>query len=302
VFYLINFLEVKTNFFMNEDIKEIKISDTNFPSILKEIPKPPQKLFVRGEILEQDKVAIAIVGARKCSSYGKQVAYDFAYGLAKNGVTIVSGLALGIDGEAHKGALDAGGRTIAVLGSGIDERSIYPYSHKSLAEQVILNGALISEYEPRTPALPYQFPERNRIVSGLSIGVLIIEAQEKSGSLITAKLALEQDRDIFAVPGPIYAPGSKGTNKLIQAGAKLVTRPEDILEELELSGIEIKKEKENFNDDEKNILKLIEDEALHTNDIIKTSKMPASNVLTIITILEMKGAIKDTGGNVYVKI
>jgi DNA processing protein len=287
---------------MNENIKEIKFSDENFPSILKEIPKPPKQLFVRGEILPCDKVAVAIVGARKHTSYGKQVAYDFAYSLAKNGVTIVSGLALGIDSEAHKGALDAGGRTIAVLGSGIDDKSIYPYSHKSLAEQVILNGALISEYEPGTPALPYQFPERNRIVSGLSIGVLIVEAKEKSGSLITAKLALEQNKDIFSVPGQIFSPMSKGTNKLIQRGAKLVTKPEDILEELELSGIEINKREEDFSEDEKNILKLLESEALHTNEIIKISKMPASDILTIITILEMKGAVKDTGGNMYVKI
>ena len=287
---------------MNEDIKEIRFESDKFPSALKEIPKPPKQLFVRGEILPQDEIAIAIVGARKCSSYGKQAAYDIAYGLAKNGVTIVSGLALGIDGEAHKGALDAGGRTLAVLGSGIDERSIYPYSHKSLAEQVILNGALISEYEPGTPALPYQFPERNRIVSGLSVGVVIIEAKEKSGSLITAKLALEQNRDIFAVPGPIYAPGSKGTNRLIQEGAKLITGPEDILEELEISGIEIKKEEESFSDEEKNILNILEAEALHTNEIIKTSKMPASEVLTIITILEMKNAVKDVGGNMYVRI
>jgi len=283
---------------MNENIKEIKFFSKDFPSRLKEIPKPPKQLFVRGEILPCDDVAIAIVGARKHTPYGKQVAYDFAYDLAKNGVTIVSGLALGIDSEAHKGALDAGGRTIAVLGSGIDDKSIYPYSHKSLAEQVILNGALISEYEPGTPALPYQFPERNRIVSGLALGVLIVEAKEKSGSLITAKLALEQNKDIFSIPGNIFSPMSKGTNKLIQQGAKLVTKVEDILEELELSGIKIKKEK-NFSENEKIILKILENETLHTNEIIKTSKMPASFVLTNITTLEMKGAIKDIGGNVY---
>ncbi len=284
---------------MNEDIKEIKLSDSSFPSILKEIAKPPKQLFVRGEILPCDKVAIAIVGSRKHTSYGKQVAYDFAYDLAKNGITIVSGLALGIDSEAHKGALDAGGRTIAVLGSGIDEKSIYPYSHKSLAEQIILNGALISEYEPGTPALPYQFPERNRIVSGLSVGVLIVEAKEKSGSLITARLALEQNKDVFAIPGQIFSPMSKGTNKLIQQGAKLVLKPEDILEELEFSGIKIKKEEEDFSKDEKNILKLLKNEELHTNEIIKISKMPANSVLTNITILEMKGAIKNIGENIY---
>ena len=143
-------------------ILKINQGDENFPERLKNISDAPDSIYVRGDILEQDNLAIAIVGSRKCTSYGKQIAYDFAYELAKNGVTIISGLALGIDGEAHKGALDAGGRTLAVLGSGIDEKSIYPYSHKSLAERVLENGALISEYEVGTPALPHHFPERNR--------------------------------------------------------------------------------------------------------------------------------------------
>ncbi len=281
-------------------MQELKIKNKNFPESLKNIPKPPKRIFVRGNVLQEDKTAIAIVGARKCSSYGKQTAYDIAYALAKNGVTIISGLALGIDGEAHKGALDAGGRTLAILGTGIDDNSIYPYSHKSLAERVLKNGALISEYEPGTPALPHQFPERNRIISGLSLGVLVVEAKERSGSLITAHIALEQGKDIFSIPGPIHSPSSKGTNKLIQQGAKLVTKPEDILEELELSGIEIKKKEVNFSKEEKNILKILETEAIHTNDIIRISKMPTSSVLTTITMLEMKKVIKDVGGNMYV--
>jgi len=232
---------------------EINFQDKNFPKILKEISKPPKKIFVIGEILPQDEIAIAIVGSRKCSNYGKQVAYDLAYELAKNGVTIISGLALGIDGEAHKGALDAGGRTLAVLGSGLDENSIYPYSHKSLAERVINSGALISEYEPGTPPMKHRFPERNRIVSGLSLGVLVIEANERSGSLITARLGLEQGKDIFAVPGSIYSKGSFGTHKLIQDGAKLVKNANDVLEELEIAGIKITKKetKENFSENEK---------------------------------------------------
>jgi len=250
-------------------MKEIKITDKDFPEILNHIPKPPKQLFIRGEILEEDKNAIAIVGARKFTSYGKQVAYDFAYALAKNGITVISGLALGIDGEAHKGALDAGGRTIAVLGSGIDDKSIYPYTHKPLAERVIKNGALISEYGPGTPAMPYQFPERNRIVSGLSVGVLIVEAKEKSGSLITAKLALEQNKDIFAVPGHIFSPMSTGTNKLIQEGAKLVTKVEDILEELELSGIKTERKNIELEGNEKKVFEVLSNENLHTDDIIK---------------------------------
>ncbi len=282
-------------------MQEIKITDKNYPEILKHIPNPPKKLFVRGEILPKDKTAIAIVGARKHTSYGKQVAYDFAYALAKSGVTIVSGLALGIDSEAHKGALDAGGRTIAVLGSGIDDNSIYPYSHKSLAERVIKNGALISEYEPGTPALPHQFPQRNRIVSGLSLGVLVVEAKEKSGSLITAKLALEQGKDIFAVPGPIFSKMSEGTNKLIQQGAKLVLTPNDILEELEIAGVKIKEKDDQpeLSEQEKKIYEILKNENLDADGIIRKSKMPASEVLTILTMLELKNVVKNTGNDVY---
>ncbi|MBI3671689.1 DNA-protecting protein DprA [Candidatus Azambacteria bacterium] len=282
-----------------QEIKEVKIKDKNFPESLRNIPKAPERIFVRGEILPEDKVAIAIVGARKCTSYGKQVAYDFAYALAKNGVTIVSGLAIGIDGEAHKGALDAGGRTLAVLGSGIDDNSIYPYSHKSLADRVLENGALISEYEPGTPSLKHQFPERNRIVSGLSLGVLIVEAKEKSGSLITAGIALEQGKDIFAVPGQIFAQSSKGTNKLIQEGAKLVLEPQDILDELEIAGVNIKKQKIELTETEEKILKHLKDETMHINDIIKRSGLAANSVLTAITMLEMKKIIQNIGGNIY---
>ncbi len=282
-------------------MQEIKITDKNYPESLKHIQNPPKKLFVRGEILPEDKNAIAIVGARKHTSYGKQVAYDFAYALAKSGVTIVSGLALGIDSEAHKGALDAGGRTLAVLGSGIDDNSIYPYSHKSLAERVIKNGALISEYENGTPALPHQFPQRNRIVSGLSIGVLVVEAKEKSGSLITARLALEQGKDIFAVPGPIFSKMSEGTNRLIQQGAKLVLTPNDILEELEIAGVKIKeKDKQpELSEQEKKIYEILKNENLDADGIIKKSKIPASEVLTALTMLELKNVIKNTGNDTY---
>ncbi len=282
-------------------MQEIKITDKNYPESLKHIQNPPKKLFVRGEILPEDKTAIAIVGARKHTSYGKQVAYDFAYTLAKSGVTIVSGLALGIDSEAHKGALDAGGRTLAVLGSGIDDNSIYPYSHKSLAERIIKNGALISEYEPGTPGLKHHFPERNRIVAGLSVGILIVEAQKRSGSLITAKLALEQGKDIFAIPGPIFSKMSEGTNKLIQQGAKLAMTPNDILEELEIAGVKIKKESKQLelSEQEKKIYEILKNEILDTDGIIKKSKMQANEVLVILTMLELKNVIKNMGNDTY---
>lgn len=282
-------------------ILKINRENENFPECLKNISDTPESIYIRGEILEQDKLAIAIVGSRKCTSYGRQLAYDFAYELAKNGITIVSGLALGIDGEAHKGALDAGGRTLAVLGSGIDEKSIYPYSHKSLAERVLENGALISEYETGTPALPHHFPERNRIVSGLSLGVLIVEAGQRSGSLITANLALEQGKDIFATPGSIFSPNSFGTNKLIQDGAKLVLKPKDILESLEMQGVEIKNKEPEFSEDENKILLALQSGENHINDIIQKSQLASHAVLTAVTMLELKGAIKNIGNNAYVK-
>lgn len=282
------------------DIKKVSIQEENYPRQLLQIHKPPATLYMRGAILPYDENAIAIVGSRRCTQYGKQVAYDLAFALAGSGLTVISGMALGIDGEAHRGALDAGGRTIAVLGTGVDEKSIYPHTHLSLAERILKNGAIISEFEPGTPGLPHHFPQRNRIISGLSLGVIIVEANEKSGSLITANFALEQGKDVFAVPGPIYAQTSVGTNKLIQQGAKLVLDAKDILEEL---GLEQQEKQvyidENLSKEYILILNTIAQEAISANNLIVKTQLPSSLVLEALTMLELQNRIQRIDAHTY---
>src|SRR4030042_4926047 len=210
-----------------QNIGKITLQDKNYPAILKEISDPPQELYIKGEIINQDKVAVAVVGTRMGSQYGKQIAFDIVGKLAKLGITIVSGLARGIDTFAHQSALENGGRTIAVLGSRLDKNSFFPPQNYSLSEKIAQNGAVISEYPIGTPGTQFTFPPRNRIISGLSLGVIVIEAPEQRGALITAGLALEQNREVFAIPGNIYEKNSRGTNQLIKMGAKLVIDIED---------------------------------------------------------------------------
>ncbi|OQX71507.1 DNA protecting protein DprA [Candidatus Parcubacteria bacterium 4484_255] len=210
-------------------IQTITIKDKDYPELLKKIYNPPQKLYIFGELKKQEKYPLAIVGTRKISNYGKQIARLFAEALAKTGITIVSGLALGVDGLAHQIALEKGARTIAVLGSGLNV--IYPPVHKKLAQDIIASGgAVISEYSPDTSPTKKTFPTRNRIISGLSLGVLVIEAPRKSGALITARTAIEQGKEIFVIPGRINDFNSEGCNYLIKMGARLVTNPEEIIE------------------------------------------------------------------------
>ena len=218
---------------MNE-IKKINIEDPEYPQLLKLIKDPPKILYFIGELKPQEK-CLAIVGTRKCSPYGIRATQDFANKLSEANLTIVSGLASGIDTVAHQTCVDNKKRTIAVLGTGLDEQSIYPKENIGLAKKILENnGCLISELPPGTPGARYTFPRRNRIISGLSQAVLIIEAKTKSGALITADYAKEQKRKLFAVPGSIYSANSTGTNRLIRAGAKLVDNPDDILQELDL--------------------------------------------------------------------
>jgi len=219
---------------IKQNIGLVTIKDDDYPKLLKEIYAPPAVLYIRGKILPQDKLSLGIVGPRKISSYGKQITPLIAADICRMGLTIVSGLAQGVDTIAHQTALENGKRTIAVLGSGIDSRNIYPRSNLHLAERIIQNGAVISEYPPGTKPLAQNFPQRNRIVSGLCLGIVVIEAGEKSGALITAKNALEQNREVFAVPGSILSPDSIGTNNLIKLGAKLINQTKDIFEELNL--------------------------------------------------------------------
>ncbi len=215
-----------------EGIDLITILDKNYPKLLKEIYSPPALLYIRGKLELNDEFSLAIVGTRKLSSYGQQITPLITSDLAGAGLTIISGLAKGIDTLAHQAALKANGRTIAVLGSGLDKKSIYPSINRHLAEEISQKGAVISEFPIGAEPLAQHFPQRNRIISGLSLGILVIEAPEKSGALITAKDALEQNRDVFAIPGPILAKNSLGPNNLIKMGAKLVSQANDILYEL----------------------------------------------------------------------
>ena len=283
--------------------EKIILQDKNYPAMLKEIHNPPKELYIKGEIINQDKVAIAVVGTRKYTQYGKQITLDIAGKLAKLGITIVSGLARGIDTFAHQAALENNGRTIAVLGSGMDKDNFSPACNYTLGEKIAENGAVISEYPDGTPGAIYTFPERNRIISGLSLGVVVIEAPEQSGALITANLALEQNREVFAVPGNIYEKNSQGTNQLIKMGAKLVTCVEDILEELNLSHLLQSTEKKKIkpeNKEEEIIISLLSVQPIHIDEIIKLSKLPTSAVNSTLMILELKNAVRNLGKGNYV--
>lgn len=288
-----------------KDVKIIKKSAKEYPKILKEIASAPKQLYVRGRLPENHDMNFAIVGTRRASEYGKTLAFKIAKDLAELGLNIVSGLALGIDTQAHLGALAGNGKTIAVLGSGIDDGSIFPKENLKLVKTIIdSGGAVISEYEPEAKSEIWYFPERNRIVSGLSRGVLVVEAPEKSGALITAGLALEQNREVFAIPGSIFSKNSIGANNLIKKGAKMVTSVDDILEELNLTNLKTEKEKnekEKLNPEEKLIFNIIEKEPVHIDKICEISKMSASRVLPIISVLEIQGIIKNIGGK-FVKL
>jgi DNA processing protein len=283
-----------------EEIKTISVKDKNYPKLLKEIKDRPEVLYFRGE-LKPDEKCFAIVGTRMCSDYGKQMALEIAGDLAEAGLTIVSGLAPGIDTLAHQAAVEKNKKTIAVLGTGVDEKSVYPQSNLKLAEKILENGGCImSEYPERTRGTNFTFPQRNRIVSGISLGVLVIEAKEKSGSLITADWAKKQNKKLFAVPGPVHSLNSKGPNYLIKKGyAKLAENAEDILEEL---GLSIKIERgavAGDNPEENLILGVLEEGSQDINRIIIKTKLPAAKIASLIAILEIKDKIRNLGGNVY---
>ena len=281
----------------------------DYPRPLTNIPDPPSVLYMRGTIEPCDTLAIAIVGTRHASTYGARHAERFAAALSRAGYTIVSGLARGIDAAAHRGAIGAGGRTLAVLGSGV--LNIYPPEHVKLADEVIAHGALLSEVPPLAPPLGYTFPQRNRILTGLSLGVLVIEAGDRSGALISARHAMEQGRDVFAMPGPIDSAESRGCHQLIRDGAKLVQRVEDVLEELGPLA-EPTKTSDNFavhhpaelqlNELEKQVLMAIPAETSSIDDVIASSGLPAHRVLAIVSVLEMRKLIRRVSGNFIARI
>jgi len=285
----------------NFPIKTINIKDKNYPEILKKIPNPPKVLFWRGKLLNNE-TCFAIVGTRRFSSYGKQVALEIAGDLAEAGLTIVSGLAPGIDTFAHQSTLERKSRTIAVLGTGLDEKSIYPQSNLKLTEKILeTGGALISEYPPGTPGSKFTFPNRNRIISGLSLGILVVEAKQKSGALITAHYAFKQERKVFAIPGSIHSLNSKGCHYLIKRGAKLVENANDILTELNLKlrRSDLRQTIMGENEEENLILETLKEGALDIDKIIEKTKLSAQKIASTLAIMEIKGKVKNLGGNTF---
>ncbi len=285
-----------------EDIKELKIEDKDYPKLLKKIPGAPKVLWYRGALPAGNAPLVAVVGTRRPSDYGQQVTLKIAGELADAGLIIISGMAPGIDTFAHKICVEKGVPTVAVLGTGLDEKSIYPQTNLNLSREIIKNGGcLISEYPPGTPGYPNNFRQRNRIVSALSQGVLVVEAKEKSGSLITARFAKDQHKKLFAVPGPIYSLNSQGPNKLIKAGATLVETAQDILDVLGIGpasaqGFVVAKAE---NETEQLILDALKEGALHIDKIIATTKLSVPVAGSTLAIMEISGKIRHLGGNTY---
>ena len=286
-----------------ENINTISISEPGYPELLKEIADPPHTLFVRGQI-PASCTAVGVVGTRKLTAYGKLACQEIVGPLAEQNIIIVSGLAFGIDAVAHQTTLDHKGKTIAVLGGGVDKKTVAPTAHQFLAEQIIeQGGAIISEYPPGFAPTNYTFPARNRIIAGLSLGTLVIEAPETSGALITAKCALDYNREVFAVPHPITSPTGAGPNNLIKMGAKLVTSAADIIEELNLQDLGIVSHNRQTlpsTPTEAKILELLKAEQMHIDLIIKLTGLESPAVNSALTLMEMKGKVRNMGGMNYI--
>ena len=275
--------------------------DADYPRRLKEIDQSPPVLFVKGSIGVEDDWAVAVVGTRRVTPYGRQVADELGRYLAQNGVTVVSGLARGVDAIAHQSALQAGGRTFAVMGSGVDV--IYPPEHRKLAGDITRQGALISDYPLGTQPDGVNFPPRNRIISGLSLATVVVEAGEKSGALITAEFAVDQGRDVFAVPGSILAAQSEGTNHLIEQGARPLLRMNEILEALKLEQIPEKQQVRKLapmTSDEKKLLTNLSSEPVHIDQLCELTGLPITDVSATLTMMELKGFVSQVGGMNYV--
>ncbi len=287
-----------------EGIETISINEPGYPALLKEINDPPHTLFVRGKLPSSASPALGVVGTRKFTAYGKLACEEIVGSLVSQGIIIVSGLALGIDGIAHQTALDNNGITIAVLGGGINKKTVAPPSHGQLAEQIIAaGGAVISEYPPGFLPTQYSFPARNRIIAGLSLGTLVIEAAKNSGALITAKCALDYNREVFAIPHALTSPTGIGPNNLIKMGAKLVADASDIIESLSLTGLgEIINNKQILpsTPTEAKILDLLSKEPQHIDLLIKASGLDSPTVNSALVLMEMKGKVRNLGGMNYI--
>jgi DNA processing protein len=280
--------------------------EENYPKRLKDIYDPPPVLYVRGEIKKEDELAISIVGSRKTSPYGRWFTEKISRELVQQGVTIVSGMARGIDSVAHQGAISEGGRTIAVLGCGVD--IVYPRENLKLCGQIVDHGAVVSEFPMESPPEAGHFPKRNRIISGLSLGVVVVQAGKGSGSLITAGYALEQGRDVFAVPGNVGAESSQGTNQLIKEGAKLVESSEDILEEIlprwkrdEKATSKVEEREKGLSGEEKALYALLGDTPFHIDAIIRETQLEPGKVSSLLLNLELKGWVSQWPGKCFTR-
>ncbi|MEE9599320.1 MAG: DNA-processing protein DprA [Anaerolineales bacterium] len=296
-------LDVMDQEIINQGIKVLTWDDPEYPDRLRQITQSPFVLYIKGEIDTDDIWAVAIVGTRRYSPYGQQVAENLSHTLAQNGITIISGLARGIDGIAHKAALAAGGRTIAVLGSGLDK--LYPPEHRDLANLISKQGALISDYPLGTPPDGSNFPPRNRLISGLSKCVIVIEAGEKSGALITATYAAEQGKEVFSVPGKITAPMSRGTNLLIKQGAHPLLDAQDVLDMLNMTLVaEQRVVRKALPGDPKEavLYQTVGDEPLHVDEICSLVDMPIEEVTSTLALMELKGMVRKTFGMKYMAI
>lgn len=288
---------------MDFEIQKISIEDKFFPKKLREIKKPPKELYYCGRMAAEEN-CLAIIGARVCSKYGQECCLEIGGELTEANITIVSGLARGIDSFAHLAAVKNKKRTIAILGTALDKKNFYPKENLKLAEQILENdGLIISEYAPGQKTWPYSFVERNRLIAGLSLGTLIIEAREKSGSLITAADTIEQGKKLFALPGSIHSPVSKGCHALIKAGAKLIENGADILKELEIEYLPntIKSDKPTLGcgEEELKIINALSEKPLDVEMLIKLTELPANKMMGVLAILEIKNKIINLGDNTF---
>jgi DNA processing protein len=286
-----------------QGIQVVTWQDEKYPARLKEITQPPPVLYLKGSYELEDAWAVAVVGTRHITAYGRQVAEEIGRFLGSHGITVVSGLARGVDAVAHAAALDAGGRSLAVLGCGVDR--IYPPENRQLAEKLCVAGGLLSDYAPGTPPESANFPPRNRIISGLSLAVVVIEAGLESGAMITATFAAEQGRDVFAVPGNIHAPQSAGTNHLIQDGAHPLLDPHEILSALELTCVEEKiatRRSIPADPTESRLLSEMGFEPMHADELSARLALPIETVSAALTVMELKGMVRQVGGMSYVTV
>lgn len=302
-----NDLDAELNLVKKNNVEVITVFDKSYPKLLKEIYSPPLVLYVKGAMLKKEEIAIAVVGSRYASVYGITTAERLGYELASRGVVVVSGLAKGIDSAAHRGALKAHGKTVAVLGNGL--KTVYPPENKKLAEEIVeKGGAVVSEFPMDTLPISRNFPRRNRIISGLSLGVIVVEAARNSGALITADFALEQNREVFAVPGKIDSATSFGANELIKQGAKLVQTADDVIEELglELKDSKIKDDKNilrpNLSAEEKVIYNNLSKQPRYVDEIVEDAKFSVNKTMEVLLKLQLKKLVRELPGKNFVKI